>query len=52
MTAITFWSSPREKSPDSLFVGAKWVLLTTGDGCQQQMKSIPALPIELWNYFA
>ena len=24
--------------------GQSWVLLTTGDGCQQQMKPIPALP--------
>ena len=33
-----------KNAPTFYLSGQSWVLLTTGDGCQQQMKSIPALP--------
>jgi hypothetical protein len=36
----------KKNAPTVVYVsGQSWVLLTTGDGCQQQMKPIPALPI-------
>ena len=36
-----------KNAPTVYLSGQSWVVLTTGDGCQQQMKPIPALPIGL-----
>jgi len=41
--SVVVLQADKKNAPTVYLSGQSWVLLTIGDGCQQQMKPIPAL---------